>query len=315
MSLGAANHFERHKIFSDVFERQLPPVQNEKSGNTLVLSEVQSTYDQTPLAQLGENPDTARTYDYMTPTNTWYGLSSVLDDAFNDDEPADLGEEGLLLWTATRHVLVNVFNVGVSSRVLPLKRVPEMSGYRKGGIEKGYRYKGMDATLAVARAPLDSFAKYPVPRWLFDIREARLKELWGDRYDRWMYFSVPSTRRQHAEWTRTFCRVASKPCIAVDDEALIRQLDKRAYWRDTGHVTVPGSQVYTRWFAQRLHQEQVLVRSDKPLKLAPVTKSKVGTKPKPKAVAKKQSSKSKSSAKGKTPSKKSPKRKSPKEQR
>lgn len=265
MSLGAGNHFERHRVFSDILEQVPLAARGKKQdAHVVFLAEVHSTYDRLPLAQLDENPDTDRTYHYMTPANAAYGLWSIVDDAWSDGEDIIPAEEAKLLWTAARHTMINAFNVGVAARVAPMERIRAHGGYRTGTIDKGYRYAGLAGTLAVAQAPLGAGESRPIPSWLFSVREARLKALFGDRIDRWMYFSVPSTKVQHATWTRSFCRVATEPCFGVDDAALIRELDQRPYWQDTGHMTTVGSRVFTRWFARRLALEKVLIPSTKP---------------------------------------------------
>lgn len=242
LALGAANHFERYILFSDVLGH--PKLKNlVQHPNLVLMAEVQRNYDQQPLDQLQENQDTRRAFHYISPVNAGYALWSLWaggGEAVNLKHP---------LWTASRHALVNAFNVGLLDRVTPLKKIKSRQGYVAGGINGGYRFKGLAPVMKRASGPLIAEKTGP---WIFSVREARLKKLWGKRLDHWVYYGVPSTRADQMTWLRSVCAETKVPCIAPSDMELLSDLDKKANWRDKGHVTSRGSVLYTKWLAKRL---------------------------------------------------------------
>jgi len=249
LGLGAANHFERYRMQEEIVESAL--LMPRPGQRWLLLAEVQSGYDYQPLAQLGENQDTERTFHYLTPTNAWYALQAMSD---LKNRESSLQQP---FWTVFRHSLVNTFNVGVSSWLVPDSRIKSQSGFVRGTRDGKYRYRGLDGVLAEATNPGPPL---PVPDWLFEIREARLRALWAERVTRWIYYGVPSTNPNGLRYVRTFCSVTKEKCISPDDLKLLTKLDSAPLWYNAGHLSTKGAPIYSRWLAQRLAELGVLQR-------------------------------------------------------
>jgi hypothetical protein len=249
LALGAANHFERYRLQEEIVGDAL--AKPRPGQRWLFLAEVQGGYDRRPLAQLLENQDTDRTFHYLTPDNAWYALRAIEDPRLDQDELKRP------YWTVTRHTLVNTFNVGVATRLVPDSKIDPASGYVRGDRDGGYRFDGLDAVLAETRNPGPPTA---VPAWLFEIREARLRALWGPFVADWIYYGVPSTNPGAIRYTRSFCRATKTKCFTPDDVELLTELDSAPLWYNAGHLSSKGAPIYTRWLAQRLVQSGALKR-------------------------------------------------------
>lgn len=245
LTFSAANHFERYRVYEDI-KRDLST--GPRPGQRWIfLLEAQEGYDLEPLAQLDRNLDTARAFHYVTPQNAWFAWQAQQSPGVR---PSPVGG---WRWGLTRHALINFFNVGVASRLVTDEDIDDWDGELSGGRIR-FRFKGLDDVIAEAGR---SAPNVPVPPWLFDIREARLKSLWKSEVSSWVYFGVPSTRAEQQRYLRSFCKVSQQPCIEPDVE-LTTSLDKRAYWMNKGHVTRQGAAVYTEWLARRLVALNVL---------------------------------------------------------
>jgi hypothetical protein len=245
LTFSAANHFERFRTYEDI-KRDLRA--GPRPGQRWVfLLEAQEGYDHEPLSQFDRHQDTARAFHYMTPQNAWYAWRAQ-DSREVRPSPVDDWR-----WGLTRHALINFFNVGVASRLVGGDDIGDWDGELSGGKIR-FRFKGLDEVMAEVQHPRPDV---PVPPWLFDIREQRLKSLWRGEISSWVYFGVPSTRADQQRYLRSSCKVTETPCIAPD-AALVEALDKRAAWMNAGHVTKQGASIYTQWLAQRLVDLNVL---------------------------------------------------------
>jgi len=248
LALGAANHFERHTMFSDLLRRkELSGLA--KHSNLVFLAEAQVDYDAKPLAQLQENSDTHRAYHYLTPINGWLALWSLWQGG------GHLGTLSYPKWTVFRHTLVNAFNVGLSDSLVPWKKIKPRSGYVKGGREAGYEFRGLSKVRQAATGPLPRQDDRP---WVFDVRERRLQQLFGNRIDHWVYFGVPATVSRQTQWLRSFCSTTQRPCIAANDPKLLENLDSAKMWHNRGHLSSKGASLYSIWLAERLAEMGVL---------------------------------------------------------
>jgi hypothetical protein len=245
LTFSAANHFERFRTYEDI-KRDLSA--GPRPGQRWIfLLEAQEGYDHEPLSQFDRNQDTARAFHYVTPQNAWYAFRAQQSPGVR---PSPVSE---WRWGLTRHMLISFFNVGMASRLVGSEDIDDWDGELSGG-KITFRFRGLDAVMAEVEHPRPDV---PVPPWLFDIREARLKSLWGREVSSWVYFGVPSTRAEQQRYLRSFCHATKAPCIAPDPE-LISALDRRAYWMNAGHVTRQGAAVYTRWLTKRLVELNVL---------------------------------------------------------
>jgi hypothetical protein len=154
-----------------------------------------------------------------------------------------------------QHVLVNLFNVGLANRLVPESSIKPRSGYAVAAPKPGFRFKGMSPVIAAATAEIPTDFRLT---WLFDIREPRLRTLWGDRIDHWVSFAIPSTRSNQMMDVRKFCTVADGPCILPTDLSLLKDLDQPKLWRDDGHLSSKGAAIYTKWLARQLARADVL---------------------------------------------------------
>jgi hypothetical protein len=242
LTMAAANHFERHTVFSDLLNASKLE-ELEEHPNVVLMAEVQVNYDAQPLDQLQENQDTYRAFHYLSPANAAYALWSLW---VGGGTRANLERP---VWTVVRHALVNAFNVGLVERVRPASKIRSMQGYVGGGIKGKYRFTGLAPVRKQASGPLAEIEKRP---WIFTVRQARMQKLWGTRLDRWVYYGVPSTNSKQMIWTRSVCAETTLPCIAPSDSELLGALDAKENWRDAGHLTSRGSHLYTKWLAKQL---------------------------------------------------------------
>jgi hypothetical protein len=245
LTLSAANHFERYRLYEDM-KRDL--VSGPGPGQRWIfLLEAQEGYDHEPLSQFDINQDTARAFHYVTPQNAWFAFRAQHSPGVRTPPVSQWR------WGLARHMLINFFNVGLANRVASAEDIEDWDGELSGGKIR-FRFKGIKPVISEAKRPGPDV---PVPPWLFDIREARLKSLWGGEISKWVYFGVPSTRAEQQRYLHSFCKVAKQPCIEPDQE-LLKAMDKWPYWRNAGHVTRQGAGVYTEWLARQLVQLNVL---------------------------------------------------------
>jgi hypothetical protein len=247
LSLTGANHFERLQFYEDLTAR-LPPRANH-AQRWVFMIEVQEGYDVQPLAQFEGNQDTARAYHYLTPSNGWFALAA--DHSGGDTLSLDWRGQLAVL----RHVLINAFNVGLVERLTKLDDIlpkpPKMSRERR----RRFDFAGMSSLVAEAgRAPQPG----SLAPWLMPIRDRRLRAAWKPYIDEWVYFALPSTALAQLDHARAFCLQTNDPCIAPDDAALLGSLDDAQLWFDAGHLSTPGSHVYTRWLAEQIAKRGVL---------------------------------------------------------
>jgi hypothetical protein len=244
LAFGGANHFERFKLYEDIVSR-IPKRQRE-GQHWVYLAEVMGGYDREPLNQLKDNPDSARAFHYLTPTNAWYaGL------AMRSEHVTERFEGWQ--WLIARHAMVNAFNAGVLSRVVPEEEIEPVTGLASKGAKR-FKYD-FEALLKEAREPSPPV---PIPTWMFTIREPRERALWVDRFRAdWVYFGVPSTRPEQLRYIRSFCAATKAPCIKPDED-LIRELEAPTNWRNAGHMNRNGALIYSRWLAREVARLGVL---------------------------------------------------------
>lgn len=249
VSLSAANHFERFQLQDDILRYSGFLKQPRKRHHVVLLTEVQYNYDRTPLAQFMENLDTDRTYYYVSPATVWFGLRALHSEGVRNDDVS--------AWELLRHGMVNGFNVGISSRFEPWRRNTPLTGHQRNRGRGRSKVKNLPRLIAAATKPLGKTTHLP---WLSNIREARLRDLWGGSLDEWVSYGIPTRQPNYIEWTREYCAESSEPCIAVDDPRLLEALGKGSKWYDWGHLSSAGAEVYTKWLAKRLVATGVLVK-------------------------------------------------------
>jgi len=245
LGLSAGNHLERYTMYEDLLSR-VPAIA--PGRRTIFLAEAHIGYDMSPFAQLERNRDTARTYHYVTPTNAWYGLRSVFFGGGDRIAGRDLA------WTVARHAMINGFQVGTASYLFPDTEVRPHSGHIFGTHVVGFRFAGLAEPLKIAQESPDQVV---IPRWLWDVRERRLRALWDGRVSAWAYYGVPSATPIPTQFIRKFCTVTKEPCIAPD-VALLRSLDHAEDWYDIGHMSSRGAALYSAWLAARIDQAGLL---------------------------------------------------------
>jgi hypothetical protein len=246
LAMSAANHFERYQLYRDLVARLAP--KTDARQRWVLLAEVQMHYDTQPLAQVSHNPDSVRNLHYLTPANTYYALVAQQDP--NLARPS----EDAWRWDLLRQTSINALNVGVRDRLVAL----DDAKVAKVGLRRSGRFSG-DFDMQGVMEEMDSPSPlHKPPRWTRRIREKRLLEVWGNRLDELVYFSVPSTRRQQLEYGKNFCDATRRPCIAPRDRKLLRSLRSPRYWKDVGHLNSAGAQRYTEWLAGRVLALQLL---------------------------------------------------------
>ncbi len=238
LTLSGANHFERYRLQEDV-ERRLDGRPRPRQ-RWLYLAEVQRMYDVKPLATFYRNEGTVRSYHYLTPESAWYATLAM---RTHNVAPTESWFEPLL-----RHALVNGFNVGVSSRLVSIDEIAAANGRTKRDRRHHAAFLGLSEQLSAIAQPPGPAVDLP---WLFDIRERREQRLWRPYVDSFIYFGVPAPQPTELAHERAFCAATRRPCIAPD-KSLLETLDQPSFWHDRAHMNVLGSDIYSRWLAQRL---------------------------------------------------------------
>jgi hypothetical protein len=246
LAFGGANHFERIRLHEDVTSR-IPP--GPRAGQRWVfLAEVMLGYDQEPLNQFFENTDSVRAFHYLNLRNAWDASRALRSEHITPIQDEDWQ------WRVARHAMVNAFNAGVISRMVPEEELEPVTGLASKG-RKRFKYD-FKALLREARKPGPPI---PVPPWVFEIREPRERAIWDTFGIEWVYFGVPSTRPEQLRYIRNFCGVAKAPCLHPD-EGLIRELEASTNWRNAGHLNRNGAIIYSRWLAGEIARLGVLAK-------------------------------------------------------
>jgi hypothetical protein len=242
----AANHFERHQMQRCTLDR-LEGARDPRQ-HWVFLAEIQLGYDTQPLAQFVDNQDTARTYHYTTLENGWYAVQALK--GVGVEEPKDEWR-----WPLLRHVLINGFNAGVLTRLLPEDAIELSTGAVNNRLPNSkFKFRGLTRVLDGASHPVP---KDSLPSWLFDVREPRTRRLWQGYLDELVYFGVPSTAPEQMSHISGFCAATQVKCIAPDQE-LLSALDDKTYWRNAGHVSFRGAKIYSLWLARALAKSGAL---------------------------------------------------------
>jgi hypothetical protein len=153
-----------------------------------------------------------------------------------------------------RHALVNAFNAGVVSRLVPEEEIKPVTGLAGRGQPRfDYDFQ------ALLRELQEPGPAIPIPPWVFEIREPREQAIWRTFDARWIYYGVPSTRPDQLRYIRSFCAVTKAPCVRPD-ERLIRELERPTHWRNAGHLNRNGAKIYSRWLAEELARLGVLAK-------------------------------------------------------
>lgn len=245
LAMSGANHFERYRLQQTIVQRLSRARQ--KGQHWVYLAEVHAGYDRSPLDQFGGNQDTSRAYQYTTLGNSWNALRAL--ESPGVKQP--LGGE--YAWPLLRHTLVNAFNVGAGERYVPEDAV-EMGAGRAFDAKPIRKFRGLGALIKLAKKSKVPPKMLP---WLKDVRDPRTRRLWRRYLTHFVYFGVPSTQSFQLSYVKSFCAATEQPCISPDAE-LLADLDDRKYWRNAGHMRVPGAMIYSRWLAQRLAEAGVL---------------------------------------------------------
>lgn len=246
LAMSAGNHFERYSMYRDL----LDDVREHRGEHWIYLAEVHAGYDKSPFAQLERNQNTARAYHYMTPANAWFGLEATYLGGGTRVAVRNLP------WTVLRHAMVQAFNFGAFSYLVPAQKVRSTSGYIPGVREPRFKFSGLASAIGAVAA---STADVQVPAWSFDVRERRERRLWASFIDAWVYYGVPATTGLTSLFIRKHCAQTKLPCIAPD-EGLLRTLDSPDDWYNAGHLSSRGAVMYSRWLAARLVEQGVLRR-------------------------------------------------------
>ena len=246
LAFGGANHFERYRLYEDIVQRL--PDKPRDGQRWVYLTEVMIAYDRVPLNQLEKNTDSARAYHYLTLSNAWYAARAMQSKNLADFEFDDWQ------WTIARHSLVNAFNAGVVSRLVPEEEIEPVTGLAsKGAPRFKFNFKELMKEAKNPGPPI------PIPPWLLELREPRERELWGRFDPKWVYFGVPSTRPEQLRYIRSFCAIVKEPCVAPN-EGLIESLEAPTNWRNAGHMNRNGAMIYTRWLAGEIARLGVLAK-------------------------------------------------------
>ncbi len=238
LTLSGANHFERYRLQQDV-ERRFAGKRRPKQ-RWLYLAEIQWMYDVKPLATFYRNEGTLRSYHYLTPENAVFATLAMRSPNVT---PTEAWLEPLL-----RHALINGFNVGVGSRLVSMDEIEASNGRTKRDRRHHPAFLGLSEQLSALVQPAGPSVDLP---WLFSIRERRERHLWKPYVDTFVYFGVPAPQPNQLAHERGFCTSTQRPCIAPD-KPLLEALDRATVWRDRAHMNVLGSDVYSRWLAQKL---------------------------------------------------------------
>jgi hypothetical protein len=243
LAAGAANHFERYRMAQQAIER----LRSKKPGQRWIyLAEVQQGYDSQPLAQFAKNQDSARSFHYMTLRNAWASVRALR-------SPGSQAPEAWR-WQLFRHTLINSVSVGALSRFVPEAEIEPGSGRVTPRRGSRFRFEGMSSQLSSLQQP----AVAGMLPWLRDVREARSRRLWRPYASELVYFGVPSTTVEQLTYVRQFCGATPRKCISPADPDLLNALDSVGFWRDNGHLSKKGADVYSRWLARQLVAQQVV---------------------------------------------------------
>lgn len=246
LAFGGANHFERMRLYQDIVDRL--PAETRAGQRWLFFAEVMGGYDQEPLNQLFENLDSARAFHYLSADNAWYAGRAMQSEHLSPPKVRNWE------WTVARHTLVNAFNAGIVSRVVPEAEVKPVTGLASKGFKR-FDYD-FETLLKEAQNPGPPI---PIPPWMFEIREPRERAIWGSFGANFVYYGVPSTRPEQLRYIRSFCAATKEPCLRPD-EALIKELEAATNWRNAGHLNRNGATIYSRWLAREVVRLGVLAK-------------------------------------------------------
>lgn len=248
MAIGGGNHFEREAMYERIVKR-LGASKRRNNQNWLYLAEVQQMYDSQPLSQFDKNAESDRVYEYLTPATFWHGLRALK--ARHIQRPKEPWATRYELFS---HMLVNAFNVGIVSRLIPPSKIEGRSGSDSRPKKLKSKFSGMGRAIYWARA------RAKVPGWLFNVRERRELSIWDGYVDKLVYYGLPSSLPTQVPHITAFCRKTRRPCIAPLDYQLLGQLNKAQYWQNFSHLSEAGAEIYTRWLAKKLVASRQLVR-------------------------------------------------------
>lgn len=246
LSLAGGNQLERWKVL----EHALAMLDREEreaflaSQKTLLL-EIHAQYDRYPLVQLRRNRYSDRAYAYL---DTEVAVEVVRTDQGEMD--ADARQN---LWTdVVGHVLINLMNIGLATRVVSADDVSPGGGYDPlDKAARGYEFEGTKtARQSMKRPPLEA---KELPWHNIERRRMRYTQALGDDGLRVAYFSVPTPRTFDLDYARGFCAaVTGFVCIDHAHWGLLQRLDEKRFWYDNGHMQKRGAEIYTRWLSSRL---------------------------------------------------------------
>jgi len=245
------NHLERY-VSLQLFAQELRRHGLALSGNTRLLLEVAPGYDRDPMRFMLNNRDTLRVYRYATLDNLLFTLHSL--SIMGQHYDARTREQvGALI----QDMLVSSLDIGL----LPYMR----------------RFDAVEPSPAFVPAPTQGRFKPYDPRRFADAppagidprmvqfiayRSQRLQDLFGGGVTEVDYFSVPTVNNMNMlNYVHSFCAQRKPaPCIDATDPEIMAAVDLPRYFTGRDHLSIEGAAVYSRYFAQQLIAQGMVVR-------------------------------------------------------
>ncbi len=242
LTLPGANHFERDYILRTAAD-SLDTVQMENLAETdvIMLREISRTYDEQPAFPTDRNLFTDRVYAYSTPAR---GLAMAQGALASGDLTPQLAVE------IAQHVAFNWLHIGEAQRLSS-----EYANLAQGG------YQPLDATdeeldteviAEVIEAIETERTRFYAQPQSVEIIETLSDDLFGLPIDFMVSFELPALRIDAGSYARWIAGRSNHATIILDDTDLYRSLDDPTFWRDTGHLSRQGAEIYTAWLATRI---------------------------------------------------------------
>lgn len=265
IALPGSNHFERKMLLRRV-EKTLRQGLDE-SVNTVFLREVQFRYDTMPLAHIKTlNPRLLHFANWKT---SWNIVQAQMLHYPQKDLKSLIEENHQQLKLLAKSSLINVFNLGWATRVVFKKDIP---------IYRGFAVNGEHSNQPVAQDKIDQLVKlleliipkdvstnaqFSDDRWLHeyaywpDVNKGQD----GGYWDSVLAFLPPTTRFPFYAYLDHYCGVHAEVRCLFDQSylAMYRKFNSPDYWWDKQHIEAKGVAIFTKWLAQAIVDESVLV--------------------------------------------------------
>jgi hypothetical protein len=254
LAADGGTHMERYTMLSR-FAAEVMRHGLSLSPNTRLMLEVAPGYDMHPVRFFMENKDTLRGYYFADFANIAFAMHSmrIVNQQFDANNMASLA-------ALSHDALVSTFKIGLLLQMRPFQDVDPLSSFQPMNAPKArYTFRKYDAQKYV-RTPADDLDEASID--LTEYRTGRIADLFGSGITETDYFSVPTANNERMmRYAHSFCRWrASAPCIDATDPAIYEVLDSADDYYNRDHLSQSGAEIYSRYFAQQLISQAVVIK-------------------------------------------------------